>query len=298
MASVSWGISNVRICYRSYQVATTSATGWSKMESMKQTLERVRDDASKLLTPAPKGPLHANMVACIPRPRPAAQVPTSDDVHLAKQSDRQQEIQKHSDQVTDSFVKLRDDKLPPAERAKQLWGVLRGVTGKAAAAAASTTSKVVHDANQRLDQKAFQDEFGAIVGSSGMLLHSFSVSVLHAGKPIKCTLHVTSTHLCLEGGPVKDFLPLGAIASLIPCVALPTSEGSLYFVAVPDPRVRPTSMQIYTAQKYVWELASIGHTLRHAPTDMKLDPLQLLYGELDRAWRSSVTVPLSNISYA
>lgn len=267
------------------------------MDVVKSTLVKVKEDAEKILTAAPKVALRPNLTAGIPRPRPPAQAPTADDVRLAKQSSMQQEIQKHSEQVSDSFGKLRDDALPPTERAKQLWGVVRGMTSKVASTAVSKTSQVVHETNYKLDQKSFLDEFGSIVGSAGILLHSFNVQIIHDGVPVKCTLFVTATHVCLHGGPVKDFLPLGAIASIIPCVSLPTCEGSRYFVAVPDPRVRPTSLQLYTTQRHVWEITSISHTVRHIATDMSLDPFQLLYGELDRAWRAAVTVPLPNVTY-
>eukprot|EP00331_Platyophrya_macrostoma_P003055 CAMPEP_0176410086 /NCGR_PEP_ID=MMETSP0127-20121128/2860_1 /TAXON_ID=938130 /ORGANISM="Platyophrya macrostoma, Strain WH" /LENGTH=268 /DNA_ID=CAMNT_0017789541 /DNA_START=41 /DNA_END=847 /DNA_ORIENTATION=- len=268
------------------------------MDVVKNTLGKVKEDAEKLLAPQPKVALRPNLSVGIPRPRAPVQSPTADDLRLAKQSNIQQDIQKHSELVSDSMDKLRNDGLPPTERAKQLWGVVRGMTGKVTSTAASKTTQVVHEANYKLDQKAFLDEFGSIVGSGGVLLHRFSAQIVHDGTPISVTLYVTATHLCVEGGPVKDFLPLGAIASMVPCVALPTVEGSRYFVAVPDPRVKPTALQVYTTQRHVWEITAIRHTVRHVATDMHLDAFQLLYVELDRAWRAAVTVPLTNVTYS
>lgn len=267
------------------------------MEQVKRRLEIVKDDAAKLLTPAPKVALVAAAAHTIPRPLPAAQLPTIDEIHLAKQAARQQEIQESNVLVSTSVEKIKDDTLPPAERAKQLWGVVRGMTGKVVTAATVSTVRVVHDATSGYDQKSFLEDFGALVGPSALYLHSFAASVVHQGKSVKCTVHISTTHICIDGNGVRDLLPWTEVASVLPSVALPTTTAASLYIPVPDPRVKPTALQVFTSRRTVWQFEHVSSLLRHLATQPSHMALTMMYGEMDRAWRAAATVPLPNVSY-
>lgn len=268
------------------------------MQQLKQKLEHVKEDASKLISSTPKGPLVPPVAASIPRPRPPAQLPTADELHLTKQAQRVQEVQRHDEEINSSMGKLKDSTQAPQERAKQLWGVLRGGVGKTIASAAAGASRVVYDTSSNYDQNSFREAFGPLTGPSTQYLNSFSCTVMHQQASLKCVVHVSSTHVCFDGTGLLDVLPLSDIASIIPSISLRTTTEPLFY-PVPDPRVKPTALQIFTTKNTVIQLSSITYLVRHLATQSTgAAAFNLLYAEVDRAWRLVSQVPQPNVDYS
>lgn len=266
------------------------------MDRVKGALDSVKADAARLVSPPPKRPLVPRAAAHgIPRPRPAAHLQTSDETHAAQLVERQKEIQKNDAVVQTSVLKLKDGALPPGERAKQLWGVVRGFAGVAVNSAVSGTSRVLHDTSSQIDQREFESQFH--LGPEARYLNSFTCAIADAGVPVKCTLYISSTHVCVSAScGIHDTLPLQQIASIVPCVSLATTDQPLLF-PLPDPRVKPDSLQIFTTSQTVWEISLVSHSVRHLTTPSSLGAVGLLYAELDKAWRAAAQVPNPSVTY-
>jgi hypothetical protein len=261
-----------------------------------------KESVAKAMEPPLKLPIvPARYPGPIPKPCKTA-VPTADEIHLSVQAARSEQAQKLSDDVDKGIAAVKDPNQKPTERLGGVLEIVRGSTLKAAVLVASTSTSLVRSHSNNVDVQQFAAEFGSIVDQFNCAhLSAHDCDVVSAGKTYPCVLHVTSSHLCLVGKEVKDIIPLNQIASLQPCVLLPTEDHSLLFFSVPDPSVRPDAVEVCTTQKTRFQFMSFSDSLRRKVANsnvVRASAAELFIASLDRAWRGAVRVPLDGVEYA
>lgn len=261
---------------------------------MSHLFDKVKD----AVVTAPKEPLALPTIAAIPHPRQPVQTQTDDELHLRKQAARAQEAVARSEEMNASLANVRNAELAATERAKELWGVVRGFTGKQVSLAAAGTNRTIREVSISQDHAAFVKDFAPLVGSGATYINTFLCSVISGVIPRRVTLHVCSTHICFEGPSVREVFALTDVASVVPSVMLPTQMDPPLFIPVPDVRVKPTAVQVFLRDKRVLQLSNFSKSVRQLVVhESQVSSLDLFYAELDKSWRSVVRVPLEGVDY-
>ena len=261
---------------------------------MSHLFDRVKDAVAT----APKEPLAFPTAIGIPHPRQPVQGQTDDELHLRKQAARAQEAVAHNEEMNTSLANVRNSELAAGERAKQLWGVVRGFTGKQVSLAAAGTNRAIREVSISQDHNAFVKDFAPLVGSSATYVNTFLCAVISGIIPRRVTLHVCSTHLCFDGPSIREVIALTDVASIIPSVVLPTQTDPPMFIPVPDVRVKPNAVQVFLRDKRVLQLSSFSKSVRQLVShESEVTSLDLFYTEVDKSWRNVVRVPLEGVDY-
>ena len=264
--------------------------------------QSAKEGVAKALEPPTKLPIvPARFPGLIPRPR-EIRVPTSDEIHLSVQASRAEQAQRHASEVDKGFASVKDSTQKPTERLSGVLDIVRGSTLKAAVVVASASTSLARSHSSNVDVQEFAHEFGSLVEQfNSTHLSAHDCLVVSAGVGYPCVLHVTTTHLCIVGRQVKDIIPLLQVASILPCVLLPTEDHSLLFFSIPDPSVRPNSVEVCTVQRMRYQLMSFSDSVRRRVANSNVSrtsPAELFLASLDRAWRGAAQVPLENVEYA
>lgn len=237
----------------------------------------------------------------IPPPHPAVALPTPDELHLMKQTAKAQAATAYNEELRSGAEDITGEGRQIGQRAVGLWKVVKGFTQRTVVEVSAGTTRVLRDHAVNQDLNDFVRDFPDIANSGAVHVSAHECVTSHLNLWESCTVHLTSTHICIVGAAFIDALPLTMVASVIPSVSLPTVDGAPLLVEIPDPRVVANGLQVYTTTKKCYLFAKFTANLRHKIADQtvkELSPLMQFYSALDRAWRTEQRVPVAGVEYA
>lgn len=177
----------------------------------------------------------------------------------------------------------------------------------------------------------FKSLFPAYSERGENLLAAYACAVMHEGSKISGTMYITSHNVFFYASMgsamnemreaiinatssssaasdnrvqgIKEVIPLSEIASIQPGVSLETfDKNAPYFVPLPHPQVRIYAMEMYRpSTQSLYKFFSFESARNKAGDifcgNVKMTCAEKAYSYIDRAWRSTVEVPLPGVKY-
>ncbi|RNF15520.1 uncharacterized protein Tco025E_05491 [Trypanosoma conorhini] len=193
----------------------------------------------------------------------------------------------------------------------------------------TATESAVRQMGRHFNVDRFKSSFPELSAMGEVLLADYDCAAMHAGLRVKGHMHITKNYLCFSAqtssmfaqattamlkeialasdgntpAGIRQVIPLTEVACILLSVALETvDQGPPFFLPIPVPTVRPTSLQIYTTKQQLFQFlafesiaATAGAALSEA---VKGRPIDRAYNYLDHAWRAATAVPLPGVNYA
>lgn len=180
-----------------------------------------------------------------------------------------------------------------------------------------TTEAQVRGIQVMCNAKLFQSLFPELHGSGEAFVASFPCSAAHGEGTVNGLLFITRNYLCFAStsagaiaaasdavksrltttsSPTSQYLgatiPLTSIVSVVPSVAMATSDGIPHFTPVPSEAVIPTALDVYDTNLHRFQFfnfsglnSRVEGLLYH---HIKGTPVQFAYNYIDHAWREVV----------
>lgn len=186
--------------------------------------------------------------------------------------------------------------------------------GNALSSAAASVGHAVHslvESGERTlierDRKSgldlFNLNFPELAQAGDKFVAAYSAGVMSKGQQQWGNVILTEKHVCFTGPHIKDAIPLNAIVSIQPSVAVPTSTGGApFFMAVPHERVAAECIQLFLNDHRLIQLLGFdtvaSRIASHVSEHVKGRPIDRFYNWIDHLWRRAVRVPIQDVQYA
>lgn len=261
------------------------------MSSAAVTFSHLQTSVDKLINRdiGDKRKIITRQALSLPPELPPCNLPPPPELHSKRLAEREQEAAEYVKEKNAGWDSLRGG---PTSK-DRFFGVVSVVKGFAAHSmkeAQIATSNTMRSSSFSRDLSQFLEEFGDLVRTgTTALITCHEGYVMSEGEPVLVDIFVTTTHLCISGRFLREAIPYREIASVYPSVHLATTELTPFFLHLPDPRVRPTAIQIYTTSMQVYQFLKFAHSARHLAGNSSLidvDPTTLFYAALDHSWRA------------
>lgn len=275
----------------------------------------------------------------VPKPHPPCTDPTPDEQYRRYKEQKSHELQEREQKQQLEGERASMDARVSHNSANLLSNVATNVRNFASKVAlkveragtevTSATESKVRQLGRHISTDRFASSFPELAAMGEVLLADYPCAVMHAKQKLKGNVYITKNYLCFSARFLSGFvqatsavlrevgfsssdqspigvcqvIPLTDIASIVLSVTLETlDQGPPFFMPLPAPEVVPSSLQIYTKKRQLFQFFDFEYTNATAGGVFgetgKGRPIDHVYNYLDHVWRASVEVPLSDVNYA
>eukprot|EP00796_Vickermania_ingenoplastis_P010666 gene10666-7411_t len=207
---------------------------------------------------------------------------------------------------------------------KQMVTQAIGTAQKSVNVATMETEAQLRDLQVKFSAKTFQMAFPELAKSGEVFIASFPCSAIHGEGCVDGTLIITRNNLCFCSSSANVFnsakdavlsridagatttkgiaviIPLSKIVSVVPSLALDTTEGPAFFMDLPNSKVLPTALQVYDNENHQFQFFNFNGVSAKVESilykHIKGTPIQFAYNYIDHAWREIRLVCRSNLA--